>query len=157
MTEYPLVCAFTVHGVAIPQGSKRVVPTAGGPRAIESNERKLRPWRAQVAAEAALAMDGNPIETGALQLRVRFVFPRPKSHFGTGSRADVLKPTAPEYVSTKPDCDKLLRALFDALTGICFRDDSQIAHVNAWKEYGQAARMDVEVRELERRIVEVAA
>lgn len=157
MTEYPLVCAFTVHGSPVAQGSKRVVPTAGGPRAVEANHARLRSWRAQVAAEAALAMDGNPIETQAVQLRVRFTFPRPKSHYGSGRNADVLRPSAPEYVAKAPDLDKLVRALGDSLSGIVVRDDAQFAHVNAWKEYGDAARMDVEVRVLERRAAQEAA
>ncbi len=148
--------AFTVHGVPIPQGSKRVVPTHVGPRAIETNEKKLRPWRSAVAFEAAQAMQGRELLTGPVSLKAELVFPRPKSHYGTGRNADTLKGSSPTYVATKPDADKLARSLGDSLTGICFRDDSQIAWVSVWKMYGEPARAIIEVAELEAR-VEAAA
>lgn len=33
----------------------------------------------------------------------------------------------------KPDLDKMTRAIFDALTGICFHDDSQVVTLTASK------------------------
>lgn len=140
--------SFTVHGVPVPQGSKKVVPTRGGPRAIESNEKRIRPWRATLAAAAAEAMQGQSLLPGPVQLKVEFVFPRPKGHFGTGRNADSLKASAPTYVQTKPDLDKLVRAIGDALSGIVLRDDSQIAHVNVWKVYGEPARAEISITEL---------
>jgi Holliday junction resolvase RusA-like endonuclease len=140
--------AFTVLGVPVPQGSKRVVPTRGGPRAIESNEKTLRPWRSAVSFEASEATAGLPVITGPVQLKVEFVFPRPKGHFGTGRNADSLKASAPTYVQTKPDLDKLVRAIGDAISGIAIRDDAQIAHVDVWKVYGEPARAAIEIAPL---------
>lgn len=137
--------SFTVHGIPVPQGSKRVVPTRAGPRAIESNEKKIRPWRATLAGAAAEAMAGRELLSGPVALKVEFVFPRPKGHFGTGRNADTLKASAPTYVQTKPDLDKLVRAIGDSLSGIVVRDDSQIVHVNVWKVYGQPARAEIEI------------
>lgn len=141
--------AFTVHGVPVPQGSKKVVPTHAGPRAIETNEAKLRPWRSAVAFEAQQAMHGRELLTGPVSLKAELVFPRPKSHYGSGRNAQVLKGSAPMYVATKPDADKLARSLGDSLTGICFRDDSQIAWVSVWKVYGEPARAVIEVAEID--------
>lgn len=86
--------------------------------------------------------------TDAVQVKVKFVFTRPKSHFGTGRNAHVLKGTAPEYVSRTPDVDKLARAILDGMTGIVFRDDAQVAHLNVWKEYGSQAYASVQVEAL---------
>ena len=140
--------AFTVPGIPVPQGSKRIVPTHAGPRAIESNDKRLKPWRSTVALMAADAFDGQPL-TGPLYLRVEFVLPRPRAHFGTGRNAGLLKGSAPTYVQTKPDLDKLVRAIGDALTGVVARDDSQFAHVNVWKVYGEPPSARIEIRELE--------
>jgi Holliday junction resolvase RusA-like endonuclease len=123
---------LTVHGIPAPQGSK--TRTKWGMREDNPN---TKPWRAAVAAEAAAATIGKEPLTGPLALAALFFFPRPKSHYGTGRNADVLKATAPDYCATKPDADKLLRAAADAMTGIVYRDDSQLVHVSARKLYGQ--------------------
>lgn len=123
---------FTVAGVPAPQGSK--VRTAWGMR--EDNP-ATKPWRSAVAWEATAAMAGAAPMAGPLELAALFYFPRPKSHYRTGKHADILKDSAPFYCATKPDADKLLRAIGDALTGIVFRDDSQFVKVTATKLYGQ--------------------
>lgn len=132
---------FTVHGIPAPQGSK--APYGG-----ESNPR-TRPWRAAVAAVAAETMNGQPLLTGPLKLQVVFVFPRPKSHTGTGRNDGVLKASAPLFHSVKPDTDKLLRAIGDSLSGTVIRDDAQIATVTASKLYGEPACARIVVERLE--------
>ena len=47
---------------------------------------------------------------------------------------------------TKPDTDKLLRGLFDALTGVVWNDDAQVTDVQVSKQYadhGTAPRVVV--------------
>lgn len=85
---------------------------------------------------------------GPLELHVTFYFPRPKSHYRTGRLAGVLKDAAPDFHTAKPDADKLLRAIGDALTGLVCRDDSQFATVRADKLYGEP-RAEITVRELD--------
>jgi crossover junction endodeoxyribonuclease RusA len=82
---------------------------------------------------------------GPVSTQVTFIFPRPKSHYRTGRYQFDLRSDAPEYHSSKPDTDKLLRAIGDALTGIVVRDDSQIAHLSAYKVYGAPASAVVDV------------
>lgn len=128
---------FTVHGIPAPQGSKTAWGTEANPN--------TRPWRAAVAAQAAETMGETPLLEGALELSVQFVFPRPKSHYGTGRNAGVLKDAAPVFHATKPDCDKLVRAIGDALTGTLCRDDSQFSQVHAEKVYGERACAHIRV------------
>ncbi len=131
------VLQFTVPGVPAPQGSK--VRTKWG---VREDNPATRPWRTAVAWEATAAMRaltetvGEPLLPPYL-LEVIFFFPRPKSHYGTGKKAGVLKDTAPVFHAGKPDVDKLVRAIGDSLTGIVVRDDSQIARVYAEKRYGE--------------------
>lgn len=137
--------SFTVPGIPAPQGSK--TRTRYG---VREDNPATRPWRAAVAWEATAAMQMREWLTGPLGLEVSFYFPRPKNHFGTGSKANTLKPAAPEWHASKPDADKLVRAIGDSLTGIVARDDSLIARVLVEKLYG-ASRAEIRVYELDPR------
>lgn len=107
----------------------------------------LKPWRYAVAAEAKTWMHDGPIREPVAVL-VAFVFPRPKSHYGTGSRSETLKISAPHWHSSPPDLDKLLRAIGDALTGIVVHNDSQIVRWTATKTYGVQPRARITVQTL---------
>lgn len=131
---------FTVWGIPAPQGSK-------SPWGTESNP-NTRPWRAAVAAEAAIAMKDHMTLVGPIHLDVVFEFTRPKGHYGTGKNAHALKGSAPRFHTSKPDVDKLARAIGDALTGIVFRDDSQISRLTVAKLYNERAGASIFVQEL---------
>ena len=123
--------SFFVPGIPAPQGSKTYL---GHGRMVESSKR-VKPWRADIRA-AALQMVRQPV-AGPIRLDLHFVMPRPKSHYGTGRNADKLKPSAPASHVQKPDLDKLVRAVGDALTGVAYVDDSQIvggAHMKRWTD-----------------------
>lgn len=152
---------FTVPGLPAPQGSKRVVRG----RLIDANHASLRPYRASVAAAAAqalgLGLDGPPgAQNGpqglsglsehvptreAVAVELRFGLPRPRGHWGTGRNSEVLKPSAPEFPATKPDIDKLVRAVLDALTGVVFADDAQVVRLYTDKVYAAAPHTQVGV------------
>lgn len=136
---------FTVPGVPAPQGS--LVRTRYG---VRPDNPATRPWRTAVGYEATAAMRAEHLDAllGPLALEVIFYFPRPKSHYRTGKLAGVLKDNAPDFHTAKPDADKLLRAIGDALTGLVCRDDSQFAMVRAEKTYGEPRAL-ILVRELE--------
>lgn len=136
---------FTVYGVAAPQGSK-VRTRFGGMR--ESSNR-VQPWRDKISQQAGEVMTG--LLSGPLHASLVFVFPRRKSDYGTGRNANVLKTSAPVYPTSPPDIDKACRAVLDALTGVCFRDDAQVARLEAVKQYGEPARLEVTLTELEGR------
>ncbi len=127
-----LVCEFTVEGEPIPQGSKTRTRFS-----VREDNPRTRPWRTAVGYESHAAMGGRDPVVGPLHLYVRFFFNRPKSHYGSGRNAFTLKPSAPQHHTSKPDADKLLRAIGDAVTGTVVRDDSQFAIVSAEKLYGR--------------------
>lgn len=122
---------FTVLGVAAPQGSK--TRTKWG--SMREDNPRTMPWRQEVAAVAKKAMGGMDLLLGPVRLTVECLFPRPKSHYRTGKRAADLKANAPGWVHTKPDLSKLVRAIEDAMTGIVFRDDSQVCETHSRKTY----------------------
>lgn len=97
-------------------------------------------WRQDVVAAAQRQYQGPPLE-GPLELEIEFRFPRPKSHYGTGKNATVLRPDAPTYVVSRKygDLSKLVRSTEDAISAtsgyaVC-ADDSQFASLKTRKVY----------------------
>jgi Holliday junction resolvase RusA-like endonuclease len=135
-----MIVSFTVAGLPAPQGSK--TRTRYGVR--EDNPR-TRPWRAAVTFDATTAMNDSPLMMGPLALHADFFFPRPKAHYRTGKAAGQLRDGSPTFCATKPDTDKLLWAIGDALTGIVCQDDAQFVQVSATKTYG-TPRAEIKVR-----------
>lgn len=132
--------SFYVPGIPAPKGSKTPWGTEANPR--------TRPWMAVVADAAAQRMNGQPLMQGPLALAAEFEFVRPKSHYRTGRNADQLRATAPVWHEQTPDADKLARAIGDALAGVCFRDDRQIAMWEISKRWGESAGMSLQVWQL---------
>ena len=130
--------SFTVYGTPQQRGSKRAFSIGGKARLADSNA-KSKPWMAAVSHAAGEAMDGRELFTGPLRLDVAFLFSRPKAHYRTGKRSSELKDSPPVYRDKAPDLDKLIRSIGDALTGVVYRDDSQIVEVQAAKIYTDGA------------------
>lgn len=140
--DRPVLVRFVVYGDPVAQGSKRHVG-----RGVMVESKKLKPWRQQIADEAtALNL---PTVSGPVEVEATFCLRRPKGHYGTGRNADLLKATAADYVATRPDIDKLSRALLDALkqAGV-YRDDGQVAVLIAQKRYANRSGVRVTVRAL---------
>jgi len=137
---------FYAAGFPAPQGSKTHV---GGGRLIESS-RLVGPWRDTVRQFAITAMGDRPPIDGPVYLVQVFALPRPKSHYGTGRNAGQIKRGAPSRPTARPDLDKLARAMGDALTGVCYRDDAQIVNLCVAKYYvtdaGRLSVPGVEIR-----------
>lgn len=133
---------FFVPGTPVSKGSAKAFvvkgKNGGKPRAIvtQDNGEKQKPWASIIslrAQEAGL----HPVE-GPISINLHFVMPRLKSHFGTGKKAAQLREDAPTWHIVKPDLDKLVRCVKDALTGIAWRDDSQVCTLgHVTKCYGE--------------------
>lgn len=101
-----------IEGFPAPQGSKRHV----GNGVMVEMTTKLKPWRKAIADEALSRGHVGARLEGPLHVRCVFFYRRPKSHYYSGRRSDVLRENAPMYVAIAPDIDKLLRSTYDALT-----------------------------------------
>ncbi len=144
-----MIIQFSVCGKPATAGSKRAFPfkRKGGKLGVRmtADDPNTLLWRNAVAAAAHEVYNG-PLLTGAIHLTVGFMFPRPKGHFGTGRNAGKLKASAPDDHTQKPDCDKLLRAVGDALTGVVWRDDSQVCYISTGKVWGERYRTEVTIK-----------
>lgn len=80
-----------------------------------------------------------------LQLDLRFYFTRPKSHYKSGKNAHLLKDSPPEYHTSRPDADNLIKFVMDALNKIYWKDDSYIVSLNVQKMYSENPRTEIEL------------
>lgn len=132
---------FVVPGRPQGKGSKRVLPIRskrrqGGVVLVDSN-RNAAPWEARIAAAASAEFGERELIRGPVAVRVSFFFARPKGHYRTGRNAGLLRDTAPRFMATLPDVDKLVRCALDALSGIVIHDDTQVIELHARKLYGE--------------------
>lgn len=83
----------------------------------------------------------------SLPLHVDFIFyfTRPKSHYGSGRNAFMVKDSAPPYPAVKPDTTKLVRCAEDALSGVVWIDDVQIVSQTAKKLYSDRPGLQLRV------------
>lgn len=125
--------SITVRGIPAPQGSKRHV---GNGRMVESSK-AVGPWREAVRAETQRAMQDMPSPGGPVSVRIRFLLPRPKSHYRTGKNAHLLRPAMVHArPAGMPDADKLARSALDGLTaGGAWKDDGQVVDLHVSKHY----------------------
>jgi len=139
---------FTVYGKPAQMGSKKAFVRGGRAIITDDNSDKRKQWANAVSSKAAEVMAGATVISSPVSLQVIFFFGRPKSHFGSGRNASQLKASAPERHAQTPDLDKLVRCLGDALTGIVYRDDSQIVALSAerrWTEGQERCEMVIKV------------
>jgi Holliday junction resolvase RusA-like endonuclease len=133
--------SFTVRGVPVPQGSKRALVHRSTGRAvvIEQGGQRHKDWRQDVKAAAREAMGPvvtqitmantmgrfSGMLTGPVGVSICFTVPKPKS-------APKTRRTWPDK---RPDLDKLVRAVLDAITGEVIADDAQVVQLLASKVY----------------------
>ena len=117
--------AFQVFGDPVPQGSKRAVIHRSTGRAVvfDDNSGGLRSWRSQIVDAARAELNGEAPDLGPVRVTLMFFLRQPK------------RPKAPVPI-TKPDVDKLARAVLDGMTDAgVIRDDSQVTTLTARKRY----------------------
>lgn len=88
-----------------------------------------------------------PIAT-PIALELIFYMPRPKAHYGSGSKSEMLKDNAPEMQSSKPDLDNLIKFVQDSLNGIFYKDDALICELKASKVYSERPRTEIIIKTL---------
>lgn len=115
---------FTIDGRCATKGSAiSFTDPRTGKRVWKADNRKLASWTKAAKKAAQAARVPLIYKPRGVSMLVVVQFVRPKT----------AKQTVP---SVKPDADKLLRAIFDALTGVAYSDDSQVVSVSVHKVYG---------------------
>lgn len=148
---------FHVPSVPVAQPRPRAVIAHGGLGArihevthtgiAKDGTRKPHPiaaFKASVRHEAEAVYKGPPLD-GPVAIEVTFLMPRP------GRLVWKKRPMPRLRHIIKPDIDNLLKAVKDALKGILWRDDSQVAEVYMEKLYASGDEqpgVDVEILQI---------
>lgn len=115
---------FRVVSTPVAKGSVRAFMLRGRP-VLTSTSRNLKAWEGAVADAARAAIPALYPRGVGVRVAIVFVLPRTVS----------LPKTKTRDHTTKPDIDKLLRALLDGLTGIAYADDAQVCRAVVDKRY----------------------
>lgn len=136
-----LIAQFAVRGKPEPRGSKasraiyvdykRKIPKRYADGTImtsvyDSNDAASKKWMKAVALAAGQAYRQPPVEGVGLDVVLTFFVWRPEGQHGTGKNIRLVKDSSPARPIVTPDFDKLARPVLDALTGVVWKDDSQV-------------------------------
>ena len=129
---------FFVPGKPQTKGSTKSFRNPKTARIVTLNDNpKTKGWQRTIgwlALQAGVTVVKSPV---GVIVEMEFVLARPKSHYGTGRNAERVKASAPAHHVTKPDVDKLVRAVLDGLTGFAYADDSQVTGAPSQKRYAE--------------------
>lgn len=135
--------SFFVPGLPAPGGSKTFFPMWDRIGRLVTTMRNNRPWPVirvvddagernkkwrDTVSKYALVHVGRTWKLWEGPFKCEFIFfmPRPQAHYRSGRFSDQLRTDAPVFHLQKPDALKLARSTEDALTGIIWKDDSQV-------------------------------
>jgi Holliday junction resolvase RusA-like endonuclease len=128
---------FIIDGRCPTKGStKSFLNPKTGKVVTMADNRSLKQWTTDARWQARAAKVPMIYKPHGVCIDVRVEFVKPKT----------AKQTAP---TVRPDADKLLRAVLDALTGVAYADDSQVVYAAIMKAYGPSERVFVRVQKLE--------
>lgn len=91
-----------------------------------------------------------PQEPLVCPLKVVIVYglKRPRADYGTGRNSNILKETAAPFHIKKPDVDNLAKLTIDALTGVFWKDDTQIVDLRAVKDYSSDPMTLIKIKKI---------
>lgn len=138
-TERPRSLSFSIPGRIGGKGRARSFLRKGV--IAHSTPKKTASDEAVVRQFAHLAIVGAPLLQGPLRLEVIVYRMIPKSWSGKRRAAAI-------WITGKPDCDNVLKLIADAMNGIAYQDDSQIAALAMVRLYGIPECVGVTLTEL---------
>jgi len=99
---------------------------------------------------ASILQENAPVQliSAPISLDVTFYMGRPKNHYKTGANSEMLKDSAPEYHSGRPDLDNLVKFVQDSLNTIYYKDDALISQITAKKIYSESPRTEITITKL---------
>lgn len=129
---------FTVYGLPKGKARPRFVRTRQGvrtytPKATETYQKDV--LAAYMDKYQATKLNG------LIWTKITAYFAVPKS-VPKKRRADLV------WYDKKPDADNIAKSVLDALQGIAYDDDKQVVALIVYKQYGDVAKVDVQMGEL---------
>lgn len=131
---------FVVPGQ--PQGKGRPRIGKVGEFARMFTPAKTLAYEGFIALQAQIAMAGHDLVEGPVLVRMFIALQVPESKSQKWKRQALAGEVFP---TTKPDVDNTVKAVFDALNGVVWKDDVQVVDLVLTKRYSAAPRVEVEV------------
>ena len=131
---------FTVPGA--PQGKGRPRIGKMGSSARMFTPAKTVAYEGLVAHAAQAALCGEALLDGAVGATVFIYCPVPKSWSQKKQRMALAGSVMP---TSKPDCDNVVKAIFDGCNGVLWRDDVMVVDLKVRKRYAATPCVRVEV------------
>lgn len=135
--------AFTVPGAPYGKGRPRIGRV--GAHARMFTPEKTAAYEGLIAHCAQAAMAGKPPFVGAAQVQLEILCQVPASW---SKKKQALALDSAIFPTTKPDADNVLKAIFDGMNGVVWRDDVQAVNVSMVKRYSATPGVAVTVWEL---------
>jgi len=135
---------FNVPGQPVGKGRPRIGNV--GQHARMFTPGKTVSYESTVALAASQAMQGRELIDGPVRVLMRMTLIIPASWSRKKQEqalAGQIRPT------TKPDADNVIKAIFDAINGVVWRDDVQVVELGVSKVYGAVPGVAVHVSPLE--------
>lgn len=132
--------SFTVPGEPIGKGRPRATSINGAARLY--TPKKTANYEGLIAHAAQQAMDGAPPMECACQVQLSITVPVPASWSKKKQAAALAGQVMP---TKKPDADNVVKAVFDGMNGVVWRDDVQAVDLFVRKRYGAAPGVHVRV------------
>ena len=132
--------AFVVFGVPVGKGRPRMSRQGGFSRLYTPE--KTTSYESQVAHAASQAMAGHGLLEGACMVELDITMPVPASWSKKKTAAALAGAV---YPTVKPDKDNIIKAVYDAMNGVVWRDDVQAVDGVQRKRYGAVPCVRVRV------------
>lgn len=140
-----MTISFTVYGV--PVGKARARTTFQGGHAHGYTPKKTVDFERAIARAYINACRSAKMPKNApLRMYAVCYMPIPKS---TPKRLRELMTSERVYHTKRPDASNILKSIEDAINGLAYKDDSQIADTRAVKFYSDYPRVEVKIEVLE--------
>ena len=139
-----MVVKFFIPGEPVAQGRPRATTINGRTRMYDAP--KSATYKNMVSMVASQKMEGLALIEQAVSVVISVQKSVPQSWSKkkqASALADELKPTG------KPDIDNYIKAVFDGLNGVVFKDDSQVVYIGATKRYSDTPGISVTVFDAE--------
>jgi Holliday junction resolvase RusA-like endonuclease len=138
---------FIVPGepVAKARARHRQITTKSGRSFVQSyTPKQTVSYEQTIADQARVVMHHGkyPVITAPVVLEVALLFSIPAG-WPNWKRQAALEGFIAH--TTKPDVDNVLKSVKDALNGICWLDDAQVVHVDAFKRYGERPGVRIKI------------
>lgn len=143
MTDFADV-RFTVPGEPVGKGRPRVSTVGGHARMF--TPAKTASYEGLIALAGTEAMAGRQLIEGPVMVEMRIVQAIPQS---MSKKRKAMAIAGELFPTKKPDMDNVIKAIYDGLNGVVWKDDVQVVDAFVKKRYGEKPGVHVRVLELE--------